>query len=857
MFELKQYQKKALEVLGGYLSNARLYGPEAAYKLHGRELGVSDARYETFDLGAIPYVCLRLPTGGGKTVLASYAIREAARSYLEREFPLVLWLVPSNTIREQTLEALKQPRHPYRQAIDDDFGGRVSVFDIADVTTIKPQDLEQKVCIVVGTLASLRVQDTTGRKIYAHNENYEAHFARLNPFQHPDLERIEETRQVKYSFANLCHILKPLVIMDEAHNARTVLSFETLKRLAPACVIEFTATPNTERKNGSNVLYSVSATELKAEEMIKLPIALTAHQTWQQAVGSAVYERNRLSELAPREADYLRPIALYQAENKDKEVTVEVLKRYLVENENIDPTKIAVATGETRELDGVDLFDEKCPIEHIITVQALKEGWDCSFAYVFCSVANLRSGKDVEQLLGRVLRMPYAHRRNSPDLNKAYAHVSSDEFYRAATDLKDALIDKMGFEPLEAQSYVQEQFSANLEIPFEFRQGITTLEVERLDIANFPTDVQACVKEEGGKYQVTLSGIIDDKLGVQMLQAVPTEHRGTVYSLIRKHNLETQKQQSPALRGESFTVPRLVVRDHLGLVFPDTDYFLELGDWTLNRFEPSLPGFSIREKAQSFEIDLQGATVTISAQSALDELFPENVHSEWTETGFIRWLDKEVRQPDVAQEELIGFITKVVHDQLGKGLSLSTLVRVKQLLAKAIRDRIGECRKLAIKAGYQTAFFQMRGQVEVDFQDGFTFDQDAYPPTSRMYQGRYQFQKHFYPYIDDLKAEGEEFECARFIDTHPQVKYWVRNQVREEHAFSLPTSTDRFYPDFVALLTDGRILVVEYKGEHLATNEDTVEKQAIGELWAEKKGGVFVMATGKDVEEQIDRVIGG
>jgi type III restriction enzyme len=373
------------------------------------------------------------------------------------------------------------------------------------------------------------------------------------------------------------------------------------------------------------------------------------------------------------------------------------------------------------------------------------------------------------------------------------------------------------------------------------------LEVDCLDVASFPTDVRACVREEGGKYQVALSGIIDDKLGEQMLQAVPNEQRGTVYSLIRKHNIETQKQQSPALRGESFTVPRLVVRDQLELVFPDAEYFLELGDWTLNRFEPTLPGFSIREKAQTFEIDIQGATVTISAQGALDELFPENVHSEWTETEFVRWLDKEVRQPDISQEELIGFITKVVHRLMNKGLPLSTLVRVKHLLAKAILDRIGECRKQATKEGYQMTFFQLRDKVEVDFQKGFTFNWDAYPPSGNIYQGRYQFRKHFYPYIVDLRADGEEFECARSIDNDQRVKYWVRNQVRDEHAFSLPTSTDRFYPDFVALLTDGRILVVEYKGEHLATNEDTAEKQAIGELWAEKKGGVFVMATGKEI----------
>ena len=67
-----------------------------------------------------------------------------------------------------------------------------------------------------------------------------------------------------------------------------------------------------------------------------------------------------------------------------------------------------VVTGELRELDGVDLFDRHCPVECVITIEALKEGWDCSFAYIFCSVSRGRSAVDVEQLLGRVLRMPYA-----------------------------------------------------------------------------------------------------------------------------------------------------------------------------------------------------------------------------------------------------------------------------------------------------------------------------------------------------------------------------------------------------------------------------------------------------------------
>ncbi|MCV5991397.1 hypothetical protein OFO94_35590, partial [Escherichia coli] len=80
--------------------------------------------------------------------------------------------------------------------------------------------------------------------------------------------------------------------------------------------------------------------------------------------------------------------------NKKGEVTVEVLKDHLINQLGIDEDKIAVATGSQRELDGSNLFDQNCLIEYIITIEALKEGWDCSFAYVFCSVKQVSSSKD-------------------------------------------------------------------------------------------------------------------------------------------------------------------------------------------------------------------------------------------------------------------------------------------------------------------------------------------------------------------------------------------------------------------------------------------------------------------------------
>ena len=79
--------------------------------------------------------------------------------------------------------------------------------------------------------------------------------------------------------------------------------------------------------------------------------------------------------------------------------------------------------------------------------------------------------------------------------------------------------------------------------------------------------------------------------------------------------------------------------------------------------------------------------------------------------------------------------------------------------------------------------------------------------------------------------------------------------------FWLPTSTDKFYPDFIALLNDGRVLVVEYKGAHIIDNADTREKNIIGKLWESKsKGkGLFLMAqkskNGLNIDEQIATLI--
>jgi type III restriction enzyme len=306
--------------------------------------------------------------------------------------PLTLWMVPSDTIKTQTLEALKAPRHPYRQRLDAVFGGRVRVFDIAEFETLRLQDLARSTCVVVATIQAFRVEKTSGRKVYSHHEELEPHFAGL-PTEGMEVVSPDEAATnpmlragaVKFSFANLCFHHRPLMIVDEAHNAVSGLSRVVQERVRPAAIIELTATP----KHANNLLFSITATALKDEEMIKLPIRVKAHDGWQEAVSGAVATRNMLEEKAKKEAEHLRPIVLYQAQAKNGHPTVEELRRFLIDEKLIDARRIKVATGEQRELDGVALSNPAEQTRHVITVQALKEGWDCPSAYGPVSYTHL------------------------------------------------------------------------------------------------------------------------------------------------------------------------------------------------------------------------------------------------------------------------------------------------------------------------------------------------------------------------------------------------------------------------------------------------------------------------------------
>ena len=426
--QLKKYQARTLKILENFLTDAKIIGNEKAFEKFRKANGYNPNYQPLRNLENVPYICLRLPTGGGKTLIGTNAISLAA-DYIKQDFPFVLWLVPSNEIRRQTLKVLSNPNNFYSQILYRNFHGRVNIFDVSDFRRLRPQDLTQALNICVATFQSFKVEDREGRKVYQADEELGACFTKIpcqNYFIFDEKNRYE-------SFANLISYVRPLMIVDEAHNYSTDLSFDVTKILRPSAVIELTATPATN----SNVLVKVTAEELHREEMIKLPILLgEVSDSPEKTLDFAVQRRAELEKISLSESEYIRPIALYQAENINREFNVDFVKKYLIEGAKIPENEIAIATGNVHELDGIDLFSRECPIRHIITVQALKEGWDCPFASVFCSLSNTHSARDAEQLLGRVLRMPYAKRRKSPELNQAYAFFRVSSWTEAVGKIK-------------------------------------------------------------------------------------------------------------------------------------------------------------------------------------------------------------------------------------------------------------------------------------------------------------------------------------------------------------------------------------------------------------------------------------
>lgn len=877
VFALKDYQRHCLAALRRFLEKTVELGAAdtAFYALTKRPFVPPPA------LPGLPYVCLRVPTGGGKTILAAHSIGVAADSFLRTDAPTILWFVPSQTIRDQTLASLQDRAHTNRRALADRFGENVRIMSTADALYAKRADYDGGVVVIVATIQAFRVEETEGRKVYDANGELMDHFTGLAEGLRAGLEPGPSGDPVP-SLANVLRLRRPMVIVDEAHNARTSLSFDTLARLKPSLIVEFTATPVTPEEHkpekgvyASNILHHVSAAELKAADMIKLPVILRGRPEPRETIGDAIAWLDDLVILAGAEeketGEFVRPVMLIQAEAKSKDrVTLhaEVVKKLLIDDFRVPAEHIALATGDSREIDGVDLFDRACAYRFIITQQALREGWDCSFAYVLCSVAEQKSSRAVEQLLGRVLRLPYARRKRREELNRAYAFATTTSFQNAANTLRDGLVNN-GFERVEAQALVRIAPDA---LP-GLGEDRSAYEVDEpippeVDAAAFKLNVE---KATGGRVEVDLEtgrlkarGALSDYDKTAMLLAIPQAAAKAVEALVHKSRGARLKPVDEAQTQIRFAVPQLAVRRANGLQLFDRAHFLDI-PWKLEEHDAALIlDFFAAPKPTGDE-----AHVDIDSVGQVTVQFVTDLHQQlalalaergWTKSALINWLDRRLpfsSRRDITRTSSTLFISKALDVIDGKAsLGLEGLARAKFRLVESLVRVIAKYRDAREATAFERALFPQSG---LDFETSsdleLVFDESRYG-YRQPYRGGTTFKKHLFRVIGDLEASGEEYECAVYLERHSEIKAWIRNTSQQPHSFWLQTSSDKFYPDFVALLNDGRILVVEYKGSFLATADDAKEKRQIGDLWADRSGGrcLFLMIENKEFT-RIDRAI--
>lgn len=432
--ELKPYQSRVIQDLDNYLTLVdQTQDYVKAYAQFWNEKGIAVGKTDTKSMPAYkdivswcPHVTIKVPTAGGKTFIATNAIKTIIDHLDPLKAKVVVWLVPSITILDQTIINLNNPDHPYRQKLDMLFQNKVSIYTKEQVlqgASFSLDAIQSQLNIIVMSYDTFRSKSKDNRKIYEDNGN-------LTSFESVMQSGIDGANDV-ISAMNVLHNLRPIVIVDEAHNTTSELSVDMLINLNPCCIFALTATP----RDNANIICYVSALELKKEEMVKLPVVAYNQQSLDEVITNAVHFQHELEALAQTNQtegwEYIRPIVLFQAQPKwwdDDEGSFHKIKEKLIKK-GILEEQIKIKTATINEIKNVDLLSPDCPVRYIITINALKEWWDCPFAYILASLANKSSEIDVTQILGRILRQPFAHKTKQELLDCSYVFTASDKFH--------------------------------------------------------------------------------------------------------------------------------------------------------------------------------------------------------------------------------------------------------------------------------------------------------------------------------------------------------------------------------------------------------------------------------------------
>jgi superfamily II DNA or RNA helicase len=621
--ELKKYQKRAIEKLEEYLQELRKLGPKRAF------LFATEQPYKSDAFGEVPFVCIKIPTGGGKTLVGCEAVGKITSTALQDKLDrgIVLWFTPSEAIKTQTLKKLKDRKDSHRRMLDEAFENNVKVFSNEEALAIRKEDVDDNLCIIVASLDAFRKEKSKQSKYKVYQENG----ALLDHFQNieeSDVLEKDDEKTVINSLANVVRMSNPLVVVDEGHRTTSKLSIDFLKDLNPSFIIEYTATP----RSNSNILVDVSASELKAEHMVKIPLVLESAVRWQNAIENGIEKRKELEKIAKKlKSEYIRPIVLLQAQADTGEasVTIDTIKSFLLER-GIPEEEIAIKRSGKNELEGKDLMSRSCKIRYIITVNALAEGWDCSFAYVLVSVANLGAKIAVEQVIGRVIRMPQARRKAQEELNRSYIFASARNFNEAANEVISGLEDngfsredvvkagsKTDKDPLE----VGKAYKATLKVP------LMAIDGERLTFEGLVEDLKLANQDPSCEFVVHFDS--DGRAVIDIKEDEWTRSATQTLNLVYKDKNYSRKELAEWL-DKKLRFAVLERTDKMAFVEKVLDFVLKkhtLSELSINRYVlveklAELINLRLEEHAQKkFEAALKKKNIGVVAGPA----FPDTI----------------------------------------------------------------------------------------------------------------------------------------------------------------------------------------------------------------------------------------
>lgn len=828
--ELNRYQGQVIRDLELFIKRWRACDDAAlAYRAHWDAEGALKMPGYTVAQHGAPQVCAKVPTAGGKTLIGLHATEAIFRGLQRRQGDarLCIWLVPSLSILQQVLKALRSAEHPYRQTLNRLFDGRVTVLDKNELLAggqFSLDEVRDGLVLSVLSYDSLRASNKENRKLYQEN-------SALDDFADTALALAEGTDPA--SLVAAMAGLNPLVIVDESHNVTSGLSQEMLCNLNPAFVFELTATP----RAGANIVSFVDSMALRDQHMVKLPVMVQNLADQDAVLSHAIDLRARLEAEARAEQAgggcHIRPIVLVQAESKSKDdaLTFERAKGELLAR-GVPAEWIRIKTASLDELKGIDLAASDCPVRFIITVNALKEGWDCPFAYILATLADRSSAVDVEQILGRILRQPHVRPHGREQLNMSYVLTASAQFSQTLEKIVAGL-NRAGFSRRDFRAHDE----ASIAPPPATAQGSPATPTASL----FDTPAPRAPTEPG------------------TTQAQPAEDGiDALLQLARQANAELN-QASQALAGH---YQAQEVRDAMES-YPIRPPFAEqIASLRLPQFYQVASGPSLFEEGQVYlerdallsgfliaNCDVNDFAVAPSGGDLvkLDLLRVGESTGDYEPTR-VRLKDPEIRRwrdylsnldadakrrqlsglvnnwlgkmPPLADSDLLAYINKILA-RLTPG-ELEQVVEQQHAYVDAIRRRV----RLEIQQFARRRFQEWLGLGRIELRESFAFPPEIAPRQQSPYAAENSL------YLREERGNGLEERMAEFLMDCDNVRWWHRNPSGKGFALN---GAINHYPDFIVCLRSGVILLLETKGGD-RDNSDSAAKIELGRHWEAQAG---------------------